>query len=102
MSKPNCWETMKCGREPGGARINLGICPASVEDRLDGVHGGVNAGRACWAVAGTLCGGEVQGTFAQKYTNCTICEFYKTVEEEQGANFQSTADLLERLKKKPS
>ncbi|MDH3390750.1 MAG: hypothetical protein OEL85_03000 [Desulfobulbaceae bacterium] len=27
-------------------------------------------------VAGTLCGGEVQGTFALKLGNCQKCEFY--------------------------
>lgn len=30
----------------------------------------------CWQIAGTYCGGEVQGAFAQKFGNCTICEVY--------------------------
>ncbi len=30
----------------------------------------------CWQVAGTYCGGEVQGEFAQKYGNCAQCEVY--------------------------
>jgi hypothetical protein len=102
MPKANCWEIMGCGREPGGAKINLGVCPAAVEKRLDGIHGGRSAGRACWAVAGTLCGGEVQGTFAQKYRNCGACKFYQTVKEEQGANFQMTIVLMERLEKEPA
>ena len=47
----NCWEHKKCGREPGGSETeSLGVCPAAVESRLDGVHGGRNAGRACWIV----------------------------------------------------
>ncbi len=65
--KLNCWEFKKCGREPGGTHANdLGVCPTTQEMRLDGVHGGINAGRSCWVVTGTLCRGEVQGTFAKK------------------------------------
>ena len=29
-------------------------------------------------VAGTLCGGKVQGTFALKLGNCQKCDFYKS------------------------
>ena len=65
--KLNCWEHKRCGRELGGINSKeLGICPATVEPRLNGVNSGKNGGRACWAVAGTLCGGKVQGTFASK------------------------------------
>ncbi len=31
----------------------------------------------CWQIAGTFCGGKVQGAFAQKYHNCTGCEVFK-------------------------
>jgi hypothetical protein len=34
-------------------------------------------GRPCWAVAGTFCDGEVQGTFAKKLINCMDCDFMK-------------------------
>jgi hypothetical protein len=101
MSKTNCWTFMSCGREPGGTKVeDLGICPASQEYHLDGTHGGKNAGRACWAVAGTLCGDEVQGTFAQKYKNCGVCDFYNTVKTEQGEDFQMTIVLIEKLEGK--
>jgi hypothetical protein len=59
----NCWEFKNCGRDKDGS------CPAVSE----------NAGRTCWLVAGTLCGGKVQGTSAQKDGNCRECEFYKKV-----------------------
>lgn len=36
-------------------------------------------GRDCWAIAGTLCGGVVQGTEAEKTGNCRNCDFYKGV-----------------------
>lgn len=31
----------------------------------------------CWQVAGTHCGGEVQGVFAQKFGRCDKCEVYR-------------------------
>lgn len=96
--KINCWEFKKCGREPGGAHVrDLGVCQAATEERLDGVHGGSYAGRSCWVVAGTLCGGQVQGTFAQKYKNCEICEFYRKVKEEEFPKFMLSAVLVRRL-----
>lgn len=99
MLKTNCWEFKRCGREPGGRnQKELGICPATTEKRLDGIHGGKNAGRACWVVSGTFCGGVVQGTFARKFLNCEICEFYKSVKEEENPNFQLSPLLLARLK----
>lgn len=100
MSKQNCWEYKKCGRQPQGANVKeLGVCPATVEARLDGVHDGVNSGRSCWVVAGTYCKGEVQGSFAQKYHNCSACDFYKAVKEEEGSSFTLSAVLLGRIDK---
>ena len=96
--KLNCWEFKKCGREPGGAHVHdLGICPATEEKRLDGEHEGKNAGRSCWVMAGTLCKGEVQGTFAQKYKNCEICDFYKLVKAEEFPRFTLSAVLMRKL-----
>ncbi len=31
----------------------------------------------CWQVAGTYCGGELQGSFAQKYGNCAECDVFE-------------------------
>ena len=99
MKKKNCWEFKNCGRHPGGAREkDLGVCRAASEFKLHGTHGGANAGRACWVIAGTLCGGKVQGSFAQKYENCEICDFYKAVRGEEGPGFLVTISLLNRLK----
>jgi hypothetical protein len=97
--KQNCWEAKKCGREPGGAKAkDLGICPVTVEQKLDGVHGGSHAGRACWVVAGSLCGGKVQGTFAAKFENCEKCDFYAAVRQEEYPNFKFSAVLLAKLR----
>lgn len=90
---------MKCGREPGGKNANeLGVCPVATDKRLDDVHSGKNAGRACWVIAGTFCEGKVQGTFAKKYKDCTLCEFYKQVRAEEGADYQMALVLLKKLK----
>ena len=98
MDKINCWEYKKCGREPEGAKVHeLGICPATVEKRLNGTHGGKNGGRACWAVAGSMCGGKVQGSFAQKYGNCIICDFYRAVKEDEGSDYILSSKVLEKL-----
>ncbi len=82
----NCWEFKKCGREPRGLKAaELGVCPAATTE--SGANHGTDSGRICWAVAGTLCGGKVQGTFAQKAANCMQCDFYRTVKIEEGPTF---------------
>ena len=85
----NCWEFKNCGRERGGSKASeLGICPAAHDHRFRGMNDGANGGRICWSIAGTLCGGNVQGTFAQKHKTCLDCEFYKKVSGEQGPAFK--------------
>ncbi len=99
MKKLNCWEFKACGREPGGARADeLGVCPAAEEKRLHGVHGGKGAGRSCWVVAGTFCRGEVQGTFAHKYRNCELCDFYQKVKFEEMPRFKLSAVLISKIR----
>lgn len=77
---------------------DLGICPVVLEKKLDGTHGGVNAGRACWVVAGTFCGGTVQGTFAKKYEHCENCDFHLAVQAEEGHAYDLAILLLKKLK----
>jgi len=90
----NCWEFKKCGRQPGGSKVaELGVCPASVDKKADGMNGGQNGGRICWALTGTFCGGKVQGTFAEKLGNCMECEFYKLIRVERGADLKSFSAL---------
>lgn len=100
-NKLNCWEHKKCGRQPGGSKVaDLGICPVTMYAELDGAHEGKNAGRACWAIAGSLCGGKIQGTYAQKLTNCWRCDFMNRVkkeEEPQEFGFTATRLGLERV-----
>jgi CRP-like cAMP-binding protein len=83
--RQNCWEYLRCGREPGGKKINdLGVCIAALDSSYDGINSGISGGRICWAVAGTYCGGKVQGTFSEKRQTCLTCNFYKKVQEEEG------------------
>lgn len=82
--KTNCWEFKKCGRQPGGHKVaELGVCPVTTHKDLHSAHSGVNAGRACWVVAGSLCGGKIQGSFAQKLHNCWRCDFMNLVKQEE-------------------
>ncbi|MDD5094516.1 MAG: hypothetical protein PHV74_09080 [Dehalococcoidia bacterium] len=89
MERSNCWEVMKCGRQPGGNNVEeFGICPAALpNERFDSVNKGEHCGRFCWTVAGTLCGGKVQGTYANKFMDCMNCQFLKQVNEDEGRNF---------------
>jgi hypothetical protein len=101
--KKNCWEFKKCGREPGGDRVDeLGVCPAATEDSVDGINEGKKGGRSCWAITGTYCTGIVEGRFASKVETCLQCDFYRIVRDEQGESFQGTALILARLKDKES
>jgi hypothetical protein len=85
----NCWEFKKCGREPGGANMaKLGVCPAASERSVNKTNQGKNGGRICWSIAGTLCGGKVQGSFAQKRTTCLECDFFNKVKTEEGDSFR--------------
>jgi hypothetical protein len=98
MGKQNCWDAKKCGRERGGARsAELGICPAATDSRLTGLNGGLNGGRVCWVMTGTLCGGKVQGSFALKMGSCMSCDFYQQVTREEGASCAKSGDLLLKL-----
>ncbi len=92
--KLNCWEFMKCGREVRGKKADkLGICIAAADLSFDGINSGNCGGRVCWAVAGTLCDGRVQGTFAEKRNSCLNCDFYKQVQKEEGSSNLQTKFL---------
>lgn len=87
---------MKCGRDCGaGPVVNGKSCPIFSETRLNGIHGGKNAGRACWVVAGTKCNGDTQGQFASKLGKCVMCDFYKLVRSEEKENFRLPSQLID-------
>lgn len=97
MERRDCWVIKACGREPGGENVGeLGVCPAALPNEYGGVNRGRHAGRFCWAVAGTLCGGEAQGTYAKKLLNCIDCEFLKRVNDDEGHEFVLTPQQIKR------
>jgi hypothetical protein len=57
-SFPKCWETMQCRRRDE--------CPAFPD-----------YGRACFAVTGTFCQGQDQGSYRLKIRKCRNCGFYE-------------------------
>ena len=84
----NCWEFKSCGRQPSGVKVaELGVCPAANDASSSGKNRGEHAGRYCWKVAGTFCGGKIQGTWAEKTHNCLVCDFFKQVKLEEGSSF---------------
>jgi two-component system phosphate regulon sensor histidine kinase PhoR len=88
--KLNCWEVLECGREPGGSRESeRGPCSAATDTTCDRINSGVNAGRFCWAVGGTLCGDPVRGTIKEKIEACRQCAFFRRVKYEEGCHFQT-------------
>ncbi len=105
MKKLNCWEITKCGREPGGSQVKeRGVCTASIDTSSNGTNEGVNGGRICWSVAGTLSGKEACGHYAKEKPSCMSCEVYNQIKSEEGANFsftkitlQSTSPVLHRI-----
>ncbi len=99
MEKVNCWEFKKCGRQPGGDKVvELGQCKAAINDFANGMNNGINAGRVCWAVSGTLCGGEVQGLFATKASSCLDCDFFKHVLQDEGKALMRLSTILSTLR----
>jgi hypothetical protein len=93
--RKNCWEVMGCGKEEGGRRAKKNcVCPASTEARLHAIHGGMNAGRACWAVDGTLCRSSGPDALATKKPYCLSCTFYRSLLQEEHPHLIVSDDML--------
>ena len=93
MDLLNCWEITKCERNEGGAKAQeSGVCIAASE----------GLGHSCWAIAGTLCGGKVQGSIAQKEDNCMSCEVFKTYHRLIGSQGKEVGKLFPAEQKKYS
>jgi len=77
-----CWEMKNCGE------VN---CPAYKN----------TCGR-CWLIAGTMCGGEVQGKYALKYETCCECEVYRNAvfRDPMGEVYEHILTLVHSLKTK--
>ena len=75
----------------------LGVCPAATETRTDRMNNGQNGGRVCWAIAGTVCDGRVQGTCAHKLRDCLKCDFRVLVSSEQEDALETSGKVFQRL-----
>lgn len=93
--RKNCWEFMGCGKEEGGRRAKRhGACPASTETRLHAIHGGTNAGRACWAIEGTLCTSVGPDALEKKKDLCQSCSFYRALLQEEHPHLVVDDEML--------
>jgi len=71
----NCWEFKKCGREPGGSMAErLGVCLTAIAAFANGLNGGTNGGRICWAI---------NGKFNEEGYSCMNCDFFHLLEGEE-------------------
>jgi hypothetical protein len=95
--KLNCWDVMRCGNRPDNGKRPRKRCPACNESLLNGIHGGMNGGRACWAINGTLCGGTRQKRFDKKQNMCRSCTFFQNVQREESADHILGLDFLRML-----
>ncbi|MHB1389746.1 MAG: ATP-binding protein [Thermoleophilia bacterium] len=75
-----CWEVKNC---------SYAECPSYESRNL-----------RCWQVAGTHCGGEVQGVFAQKFGKCEQCDVYKLARTDRiaalGETFNNMMAMMEQ------
>lgn len=82
----NCWEMKDCKRTD-----------------CDGMK---QADTRCWQIAGTFCGGKVQGSFVEKHDNCKDCEVFKracpTLVDELGENLNNMLFLIRKQKRQNS
>ncbi|MBV6342016.1 hypothetical protein HWQ67_10500 [Candidatus Magnetobacterium casensis] len=98
QDKQNCWEYKLCGRQPGGKNADkFGICPVTTAEAFDGLHGGTNAGRACWAVAVPLADSDTKGGIANKIKHCTTCSFHQLVINQE-TEYQSAIQYMKKSK----
>lgn len=68
---------------------------------VSGINNGINGGRACWALTGTMSGPaeKVQGSFARLLnTSCYDCAFYEQVMIEEQDDFEGTVQIVRKLK----
>jgi len=82
--KTNCWELKGCGHGPESPEP----CPAATDVTSHGTNRGINAGRICWTVPGTMCDGSVQGAFHEKQQLCLSCGFVEEVRRQEGEGFR--------------
>jgi hypothetical protein len=98
MEKKNCWEATNCGHQPGGHNVAKdGVCSSSIETSADGIHGGKNGGRVCWAIQKTLSCGGIRLQNDYQWDNCKKCSFYWEVLSEEQDNYSSIHQIMQKI-----
>ena len=83
--KLNCWEFKKCRSKHRGVLFaDLDICPTLEATYANGLNGGNNGGRICWAIVGSFSSDQVQGKYSRDKFTCMNCDFFQLVEKEEG------------------
>jgi hypothetical protein len=89
MKRKNCWEMKRCGREPEGKNAtSLGVCPAALPSKYDGINGGKYGGRLCWTVTGTF-NDRIQpkNDDAKHLEKCIVCYVLKQIVRDKKRDF---------------
>lgn len=87
VDRLNCWEFMGCGKED---------CPARTNELYSGINNGINGGRVCWAIVGTMCREKVERDLSVKYDDCVECLFFNQVHIEEDKNFTVFEEVYKR------
>lgn len=69
-----CWKIKKCGYKD---------CPSYEK-----------ADVPCWHIAGTMCKGEIQGSYAKKIASCMQCEVYKSYAGDEIQQLSATFNYM--------
>ncbi len=79
-----CYEVMNCTKE---------VCPCHGKEAV-----------RCWQIAGTQCGGNTQGYFANEFGNCLLCPVFKGATSDPiyqiGEHFNNMMHILESQNRK--
>ncbi len=93
--RENCWEVRDCGRTERG-KDGTPPCAVVLARHANGVNSGVNGGRVCWSIVGSLCSDrKVASDLSGEQSNCTTCGFFQQVWDEEGiAEFSLFSDSV--------
>jgi hypothetical protein len=98
MKKQNCWEFWRCAEKADSSLFEgPDGCPVMTAEDADGINGGYNGGRSCWAIVGTLSPNVTKRHHAGKTSSCLQCAFYQAIQTEEGDGFFAGSELALHL-----
>lgn len=87
MTKLNCWEYHNCKVGMNSSLSEDELCEVARAKECNEINNGINGGRICWSVSGTLCNNKHKGHFTHEIDSCMQCNFFKVVQSEEKKNF---------------